>query len=122
MSYYRKLNNMGKYKYLNYRKYLNCNSRNKIKNLKKFPSKHEENFFYFSIIKSILSGLLETRVSQNGENSIFTFAIFVSFKRMEVASFWVDQAIRFFSFFVRLLVESSKLYEIVESSSVVAFI
>ncbi|HBY74705.1 TPA: hypothetical protein DEG21_02265 [Patescibacteria group bacterium] len=70
----------------------------------------------------MLSGLEETRVSQKGENSIFTFAMFGSFRRIEVASFWVDQAIKFFNFFVRLLVESSKLYEIVESSSVVAFI
>ena len=38
------------------------------------------------MINSILSGLLLTRVSQNGEKVIFTLAILLSLSRREVAS------------------------------------
>lgn len=61
-------------------------------------------------------------MSQNGENVMLTFEILESLRRIDVASFSVLFATRFLSFRVRLFVVSSKLYEIVPSSSVVAFI
>lgn len=78
-----------------------------------------EKIHYFSIIKSILSGLEETCVSQNGERRIFTFAILLSLRRIDVAASVESPAMRFLSFLVRLLLESSKLYEIVAERSVV---